>query len=46
MILFLILWPLATALGLYAFRPANAKVVAFASSLVELVVSLLIVHSI
>ena len=43
MILFLILWPLATALGLYAFRPANAKVVAFASSLVELVVSLLIV---
>jgi len=43
MILFLILWPLATALGLYVLRPANAKVVAFASSLVELVVSLLIV---
>jgi len=42
-ILFLILWPLATALGLYAFRPPNAKVVAFVSSLVELVASLLIV---
>ena len=43
MILFLILWPLATALGLYLFRPANAKLVAFASSLVELVVTMLIV---
>jgi NADH-quinone oxidoreductase subunit M len=42
MILFLILWPLATSLGLYAFRPANAKYIAFVSSLIELVVSLLI----
>jgi NADH-quinone oxidoreductase subunit M len=43
MLLFLILWPLVSALGICAFRPSNAKVVAFVSSLVELTVSLLIV---
>jgi NADH-quinone oxidoreductase subunit M len=43
MLLFLILWPLVTALGIYAFRPANAKVVAFVSSIIEFAVFLSIV---
>src|SRR5688500_14287523 len=42
MILFLIFWPLASALGLYVFRPANTKVIAFISSLIELSASLLV----
>ena len=44
-LLFLILWPLVTALGIYAFQPANAKVVAFVSSLIEFFVLLfLLIH--
>ena len=45
MLLFLILWPLVTALGIYAFQPANAKVVAFVSSLIEFFIFLsLLIH--
>ena len=43
MILFIIFWPLVTALALYAFRPANAMVISFVSSLVELGAFLVIV---
>ena len=43
MLLFLILWPLVTALGIYAFRPGNAKVIAFVSSIIEFAVFLSIV---
>jgi len=42
-LLFLIFWPLVTALAIFAFRPVNARVVAFASSLIEFVVCLFIV---
>ena len=42
-LLFLIFWPLVTALAIFAFRPVNTRVVAFASSLIEFVVCLFIV---
>jgi NADH-quinone oxidoreductase subunit M len=40
---FLIFWPLVTALMLFLFRPQNAKVLALISSLVELIVSIVVV---
>jgi len=43
MTLLLILWPLVVALGISLFRPANAKLVAFIGSLIELVISLVVV---
>ena len=42
-LLFLIFWPLVTALAIFAFRPDNAKLFAFVSSLIEFVVCLFIV---
>lgn len=44
MTLFLIFWPLVTALIILLVRPANAKVISFISSLVEFVVSLVVVY--
>ena len=40
---FLIFWPLAAALAIFAARPANAKVPALVATLMELVVSLVAV---
>ena len=40
MMIFLIFWPLVIALGIFAFKPANAKLVAFVAALVELAVCL------
>ena len=42
MTLFLIIWPLFLALGIFIFRPSNARWLAFIGSVVELLVSLFI----
>ena len=44
MTLFLIFWPLVTALVILLFRPANVKIISLISSLVEFVVSLAVVY--
>jgi len=43
MTVFLILFPLLASLVLFAFKPANVKVWAFAASLIELVASIVVV---
>lgn len=41
--LFLILWPLGIALGIFLFRPANARVLAFIASIIEFLASSIVI---